>query len=73
MTVKMRLTLSLAVEVGAAHERGLMLGGFFSRPEGMKDIGYIGNAPMTGAYPGPSDEAMAHLKAALAKLDITTV
>ena len=56
-----------------ARLRGLMLGGFFSRPEGMKDIGYIGNAPMTGAYPGPSDEAMAHLKAALAKLDITTV
>jgi len=32
--------------------RGLMLGGFYSRPEGMKDIGYIGNTPMQ-SYPGP--------------------
>ena len=56
-----------------ARLRGLMLGGFFSRPEGMKDIGYIGNAPMTDAYAGPSDEALAHLRAALAKLDIKTV
>ena len=55
-----------------ARLRGLMLGGFFSRPEGMKDIGYIGNTPMTGAYAGPSDEARAHLKAALEKLDIKT-
>ena len=56
-----------------ARLRGLMLGGFFSRPEGMKDIGYIGNAPATGAYPGPTSEALAHLKAALEKLDIKTV
>jgi len=56
-----------------ARLRGLVMGGFYSLPEGMKDIGYIGNAPMTGAYPGPSDEALAHLKAALEKLDITTV
>jgi len=52
--------------------RGLMLGGFFSQPEGMKDIGYIGNTPST-TYAGPSDEALAHLHAALAKLDIKTV
>ena len=52
--------------------RGLMLGGFYSRPEGMKDIGYIGNTPST-AYAGPTDEALAHLNAALAKLEIKTV
>jgi hypothetical protein len=52
--------------------RGLMLGGFYSRPEGMMDIGYIGNTPST-AYAGPSEEALAHLSAALAKLDIKTV
>ncbi|HET7083181.1 MAG TPA: gluconate 2-dehydrogenase subunit 3 family protein [Rhizomicrobium sp.] len=56
-----------------ARLRGLVLGGFYSLPEGMKDIGYIGNAPMTGAYPGPTPEALAHLNAALAKLDIKTV
>ena len=52
-----------------ARLRGLMLGGFFSRPEGMKDIGYLGNVPSTD-FAGPSTEAMAHLHAALAKLDI---
>jgi len=52
-----------------ARLRGLMLGGFFSRPEGMKDIGYIGNTPAT-TFAGPTDEAVAHLNAALAKLDI---
>jgi hypothetical protein len=52
--------------------RGLMLGGFFSRPEGLKDIGYMGNVPST-SYAGPTDEALAHLNAALAKLDIKTV
>ncbi len=52
--------------------RGLMLGGFYSLPEGMADIGYVGNAPVP-VYPGPTPEAMAHLDAALAKLDIKTV
>ncbi len=56
-----------------ARLRGLVMGGFYSLPEGMKDIGYVGNAPMTGAYPGPTAEAVAHLNAALAKLDIKTV
>jgi len=52
-----------------ARLRGLMLGGFFSRPEGMKDIGYIGNTPAT-TFAGPTNEAVAHLNAALARLDI---
>jgi hypothetical protein len=55
-----------------ARMRGLMLGGFYSRPEGMKDIGYIGNAPME-SYPGPSDEALTHLNTALAGLGIKPV
>jgi len=56
-----------------ARLRGLVMGGFYSLPEGMKDIGYMGNAPMTGDYPGPTQEALAHLHAALAKLDIKSV
>ena len=52
--------------------RGLMLGGFYSRPEGLKDIGYIGNTPSM-SYAGPTEEAVAHLHAALAKLEIQTV
>lgn len=52
--------------------RGLMLGGFFSRPEGMKDIGYMGNSPML-TYPGPTDEALAHLNTVLAQMGIKPV
>ena len=52
--------------------RGLMLGGFFSRPEGMKDIGYVGNTPLL-EYPGPTDDALNHLNAALAQLGIKPV
>jgi hypothetical protein len=55
-----------------ARLRGLMLGGFYSLPEGMADIGYIGNTPMS-TYPGPTDEAMAHFNAALAKLGIKSI
>ena len=55
-----------------ARLRGLLMGGFYSLPQGMADIGYIGNAPMTGNYPGPTQEALAHLIAALAKLGIKT-
>ncbi len=44
-------------------------GGFYSLPEGMKDIGYMGNQPSVGPYPGPTKEALAHLNAALTKLN----
>ena len=50
--------------------RALMLSGFYSLPEGMKDIGYMGNQPSVGPYPGPTKEALAHLNAALAKLNL---
>ena len=55
-----------------ARLRNLMLGGYYARPEGMKDIGYIGNTPMM-SYPGPSDEALAHLNTALAQMGIKPV
>jgi hypothetical protein len=53
--------------------RSLMIGGFYSLPEGMKDIGYMGNAPSVGEYPGPTPEALAHLSAALTKLNLKPV
>jgi hypothetical protein len=56
-----------------ARLRGLLMGGYYSLPEGMADIGYVGNTPMAGNYPGPTPEAMAHLDAALIKLGIKTV
>jgi len=56
-----------------ARLRGLMLSGFYSLPEGIADIGYLGNKPSLGPYPGPTKEAMAHLNASLAKLGLKTV
>ncbi len=53
--------------------RSLMIGGFYSLPEGMKDIGYMGNAPSAGEYPGPTPEALAHLNAALTRLNLKPV
>lgn len=53
--------------------RALMLGGFYSQPEGIADIGYKGNVPTPGMYPGPTPEALAHLNAALVKLGLKPV
>lgn len=37
--------------------RDLTAGGFYTTPEGMKDIGYVGNTPMA-TYAGPPAEAL---------------
>ncbi|NRA79786.1 MAG: gluconate 2-dehydrogenase subunit 3 family protein, partial [Pseudoalteromonas sp.] len=49
----------------------LVLAAFFCTPEGCKDIGYLGNVPIAGDYPGPSDEAKAHLDQVLAELGLS--
>ncbi len=48
-----------------ARLRGLMMMGFYSLPEGTADIGYMGNNPVLGPYPGPTREALAHLNEAM--------
>lgn len=48
--------------------RGLVMAGFYTMPEGMADLGFVGNSPIMGAYPGPSTEAMAHLREQLTAL-----
>jgi len=53
-----------------ARLRGLMLAGFYTLPQGMADIGYLGNKPILEDYPGPTPEAMAHLNASLVKLGL---
>ena len=53
-----------------ARLRELMLTGYYTLPEGMADIGYIGNTPVPNDYPGPTPEAMAHLNASLIKLGL---
>ena len=50
--------------------RWLAVGAFYTTEEGMADVGYIGNTPIAGEYPGPSDEAMAHLAGVLEQLGL---
>jgi Gluconate 2-dehydrogenase subunit 3 len=40
--------------------RNLTAGGFYTTPEGWKDIGYLGNTPMA-EFPGPPPEVLKHL------------
>lgn len=51
--------------------RRLVLAAFYCSPEGSADLGYMGNTPVEGDYPGPTDEAMAHLKTMLSTLNLT--
>jgi hypothetical protein len=50
--------------------RQLVLSAFFCSPEGTKDLGYLGNVPIMGDYPGPTKEAMQHLIKKLAELGL---
>jgi hypothetical protein len=53
-----------------ARLRGLMMMGFYSLPEGVADIGYMGNKPVLGPYPGPTRDALAHLHEGLAGMGL---
>ncbi|MEQ9450669.1 MAG: gluconate 2-dehydrogenase subunit 3 family protein [Pseudomonadales bacterium] len=50
--------------------RTLVVGGFYTSPAGSRDLGYLGNVPIAGDYPGPSPAAMAHLNELLAELKL---
>lgn len=54
-----------------SHLRGLVVAAYFCTPEGIKDIGYVGNVPIAGDYPGPTPEAYAHLDKVLAELGLS--
>ena len=51
--------------------RSLTAGAYYTSPEGVRELGYVGNVPIAGDYPGPSEEAMAHLKSQLDKLGLS--
>ncbi len=51
--------------------RKLILAAYFCSAPGSREIGYMGNVAIAGDYPGPTDEAMAHLDEALASLGLT--
>ena len=50
--------------------RRLVTGMYYSSPEGVAELGWVGNVPIAGDYPGPSTEAMRHLQQILAELEL---
>lgn len=48
--------------------RRLTLRAYYSTAEGWAQIGYLGNTPIDGPYPGPTREALAHLDKVIAEL-----
>ena len=48
----------------------LVTGAYYTSEEGVEELGYIGNTPIEGDYPGPTPEALAHLDGVLAKLNL---
>jgi hypothetical protein len=50
--------------------RTLVAGAYYSSPEGVRELGYLGNTPISGEWPGPSAEAMTHLREQLKQLDL---
>lgn len=50
--------------------RNLFVLGFYSLPEGKADMGFIGDQPIEGAYPGPNGAALAHLNALVRELNL---
>ena len=50
--------------------RHLAMSAWYSTEAGMAEIGYVGNMPLAGDYPGPTPEALAHLDEALKRLGL---
>lgn len=53
-----------------ARMRALALGAYYTTQEGWKDIGYMGNTPITGDYPGPTPEALAHIRGVIESMGL---
>jgi hypothetical protein len=51
--------------------RQLVMAAYCCSPQGSKELGYMGNVPIAGDYPGPSDEAKQHLEKILGQLGLT--
>ena len=48
----------------------MVVGAYYTTDPGSADLGYIGNVPIAGEYPGPSTEALEHLDRVLAQLGL---
>ena len=53
--------------------RWLVVGAFYSSSEGSRELGYMGNVPIPGDYPGPTPEAMQHLNTLLDELGLEQI
>lgn len=51
--------------------RWLTVGAFYTTEAGIADVRYIGNVAISGEYPGPGKEAMAHLAGILEQLGLS--
>jgi hypothetical protein len=51
--------------------RSIAVAAYYCTPTGSQELGYLGNVPIAGDYPGPSAEAKAHLSQVLAKLGLS--
>jgi hypothetical protein len=51
--------------------RYLAVGAYYTTEAGIGDIGYVGNVAISGEYPGPGDEALAHLAGVLETLGLS--
>ena len=52
--------------------RKLTILGYYTTPQGMAELGFAGNTPIQGMYPGPSAAALEHLARKLEALGLTT-
>ena len=50
--------------------RTLVVAAYYTSPEGVKELGYVGNIPIAGDYPGPSEAAITHLNEQLVRLGL---
>jgi hypothetical protein len=51
--------------------RSLTVGAYFTTEAGWKNLGYPGATPIQGLYPGPTPEAVAHMKDLVQKMGLT--
>ena len=51
--------------------RSLVLAAYFCSEAGSREIGYQGNVAISGDYPGPTEEARAHLDGILDELGLS--
>lgn len=51
--------------------RAVIVLGYYTLPEGEEELGFVGNTPSAGVYPGPGPEPLRHLEQQLAQLGLS--